>query len=87
MHFIRLKCTCGAVSLTDGLKFATPMPPNPHSKFSKRWLDEVAAGTEKGIHDTPAWKAAIKRLGLKEARRRLRIGCLVSQLPDRNPMN
>jgi len=52
-----------------------------------QWLDEVAAGTEKSIRDTPAWKATVQQLGLKEARRRLRLGCLASQLPGPNPSN
>jgi len=54
---------------------------------TRQWLDEVAAGTEKSIRDTPAWKAAVQQLGLKEARRRLRLGCLASQLPGPNPSN
>jgi hypothetical protein len=87
MHFIRLKCTCGAASLTDGLKFATPMPPNPHSKFCRRRLDRLAADMERDFRDLPLWHQYLRQFGLKEARRRLRIGCLVSQLPGPNPSN
>jgi hypothetical protein len=64
--------------------------PSPHKTkayLTKQWLDEVAAGTEKSIRDTYAWKDAVKRLGLKEVRRRLRLGCLASQYPEFNPQN
>jgi hypothetical protein len=47
----------------------------------------VAAGTEKGIRDTYAWKQAVQQLGLKEAHQRLRLGLLSSQLPDTDPNN
>jgi hypothetical protein len=50
-------------------------------------LGLVAAGTEKGIRDTPAWKDAVRRFGLKEARRRLRLSLLRSQYPETNPLN
>jgi hypothetical protein len=63
------------------------VPHKTKAYLTKQWLDEVAAGTEKGIRDTYAWKAAVQRLGLKEARRRLRLGCLASQYPDFNPLN
>ncbi|MFZ0828843.1 MAG: hypothetical protein WAO02_15610 [Verrucomicrobiia bacterium] len=63
------------------------LPPKSKAYLTKQWLDEVAAGTEKNIHDTPAWKAAVQRLGLKEVRRRLRLGCLASQYPGANPLN
>jgi len=63
------------------------VPRKTRAYVTSQWLDEVAAGTEKGIHDTHAWKEAVKRLGLKEARRRLRLGCLTSQLPGPNPSN
>lgn len=66
----------------------TPSPaPKARAYVTRQWLDEVAAGTEKSIRDTPAWKAAVQQLGLKEARRRLRLGCLASQLPGPNPSN
>lgn len=56
-------------------------------QYEEQWLDEVAAGTEKGIRDTYAWKEAVRRFGLKEARKRLRLGLLTSRLPDLNPLN
>ena len=71
----------------------TSVPAHHHVRRKTRayvtaqWLDEVAAGTEKSIRDTSAWKEAVKRLGLKEARRRLRMGCLTSQLPAPQPLN
>jgi len=62
-------------------------PRHDRSYLTRRWLDEVAAGTEQSIRDTPAWNKAVKHLGLKEARRRLRLGCLTSQCPEANPLN
>jgi hypothetical protein len=50
-------------------------------------LDEIVAGTEKGIRDTHAWKDMVRRVGLKEARRILKLGLLASQLPGSNPQN
>jgi hypothetical protein len=64
-----------------------PVPHKTKAYVTKQWLDEVAAGTEKGIRDTFAWKDSVKRLGLKETRRRLRLGLLASQYPDFNPLN
>ena len=61
--------------------------PKPFGPVTTQWLDEVAAGTEKSIRDTPAWKEAVGSLGLKEARRRLRLHCLASQLPAAAPDN
>jgi hypothetical protein len=63
------------------------VPRKSKAYVTKQWLDEVAAGTEKSIRDTPAWKDAVKRLGLKEVRRRLRLGCMASQYPEFNPQN
>ena len=62
-------------------------PGKAKSYLTRQWLDEVAAGTEKGLRDTYAWKAAVQRLGLKEARRRLRLSCLASQCLEGNPQN
>ena len=64
-----------------------PVPRKAAAHVTRQWLDQVAAGTEKGIRDTYAWKAAVQQLGLKEARHRLRLGCLTSQLPDSTPRN
>jgi len=63
------------------------VPRKARTCLSKQWLDQVAAGTEKGIRDTYAWKDAVQRLGLKEARRRLRLGLLTTRCPDANPLN
>jgi hypothetical protein len=63
------------------------LPGKARAYLSKQWLDQVAAGTEKGIRDTYAWKAAVKRLGLKETRRRLRLSLLATQYPEFNPQN
>jgi hypothetical protein len=71
----------------------TSVPAHHHVRRKTRayvtaqWLDEVAAGTEKSIRDTHAWKDMVRRMGLKEARRILRLGLLTTQLPDRHPIN
>jgi hypothetical protein len=62
-------------------------PRNNWAFIANQWLDEVAAGTEKGIRDTHAWKDMVRRVGLKEARRILRLGLLASKLPDSTPLN
>ena len=71
--------------LPEGLKERHPGKSKPFP--AKKWLDQVAAGTEKGIQDTHAWKDAVRRFGLKEARKRLRLGLLTSRFPDLNPLN
>lgn len=66
------------------------VPTLPHKDWSyvaNQWLDEVAAGVEKGIRDTHAWKETVRREGLREARRRLRLSLLAGQLPCVNPRN
>ena len=47
----------------------------------------VAAGTEKGIRDTYAWKESVRKFGLQETRKMLKLGLLSRKLPDHNPMN
>jgi hypothetical protein len=64
-----------------------PFPKKTRAYLTKQWLDQVAAGTEKGIRDTYAWKNAVQQLGLKEARRRLRLSLLATQYPEANPQN
>jgi hypothetical protein len=54
---------------------------------TKQWLKQAAVGIEKNICDTPAWKDGVRRLGIKEARRRLWLHCLASQCPEANPGN
>jgi hypothetical protein len=63
------------------------LPGKAQGYLSKHWMDQVAAGTEKGIRDTYAWKDGVRRLGLKEARRRLRLSLLATQYPEFNPRN
>lgn len=55
--------------------------------LTRQRLDEVAAGTEKSIRDTPAWKDMVRRMRLKEARRTLRLGLLGARLPESNAGN
>ena len=62
-------------------------PPRPHTYPDQQWLDEVSAGTEKGIRDTAAWKDLVRRVGLKEARRILKLGLLKWQDPPADPGN
>jgi len=57
------------------------------SYVAHQWLDEVAAGVEKGIRDTRAWKETVRREGLQQARRLLRLALLAGQLPGANPRN
>ncbi len=66
------------------------VPSLPHKDWAyvaNQWLDKVAAGVEKGIRDTHAWKEMVRREGLREARRHLRLSLLVRQLPGGNPRN
>jgi hypothetical protein len=70
--------------LPEGLR---EPPPGQRKAHTRQWLEQVAAGTEQGIRDTPAWKDAVRRFGLKETRRRLRLGLLSSQLPGSDPQN
>jgi hypothetical protein len=80
-----------AKSMPNGSKLPkqlsdTPSPVSRHCYTSEE-LDEVVAGTEKSICDTHAWQDMVRRVGLKEARKILRLGLLSSQLPDSNPQN
>ena len=66
------------------------LPPLQHKDWAcvaNQWLDKVAAGVEKGIRDTHAWKEMVRRQGLPQARRLLRLSLLVRQLPGVNPRN
>jgi pilus assembly protein TadC len=67
-------------------KVANPPPASRH-RYSREELDEIVAGTEKGISDTHTWQDLVRRVGLKEARRILKLGLLSSQLPASNPQN
>jgi hypothetical protein len=62
-------------------------PSGPAKPYTKEQQEELAAGIEKGIRDTPVWKDMVRRVGLKEARRILKLGILSNQLPDGNPQN
>ena len=69
-----------------GRKIANP-PATSRHRYTREELDEIVAGTEKGIRDTHAWKDMVRRVGLKEARIILRLGLLSSQMPEGNPKN
>jgi len=77
--------------MPDQSKLPDWLSDNPPSASKHRQtreeLDEIVAGTEKGIRDTHAWKDTVRRVGLKEARRILRLGLLAGQLPGANPQN
>jgi hypothetical protein len=70
--------------LPEGLR---EPPPGQRAVYTRQWLAQVAAGTEKGIRDTHAWQETVRRVGLKEARRLLRLGLLANQVADSNPRN
>jgi len=63
-----------------------PVPSSRHHP-TREELDEIVAGTEKGIRDTYAWKNLVRRVGLNETRRILKLGLLASQLAGSNPEN
>jgi hypothetical protein len=54
-------------------------PPVPTKPFRKEDLDELAAGVESGIRDTPAWKDLVRRVGKRKAARVLK-AALFSQV-------
>jgi len=63
-----------------------PVPSSRH-RHTREELEAIVAGTEKGIRDTYAWKNLVRRVGLNEARRILKLGLLAGQLPGTNPKN
>ena len=67
-------------------KIAKPPSASKH-RYTREELDEIVAGTEKSIRDTHAWQDMMRRVGLREARRILKLGLLSSQLPASNPKN
>jgi len=66
-----------------------PPPPahNPWAHVTQPWLDEVAAGTDKSIRDTQAWKEAVMKHGLAETRRLLPLSLPAGQCPAADPLN
>jgi hypothetical protein len=60
--------------------------PVSNKPLSKQDLDELAAGVETGIRDTPAWKQLVRRVGEKEAARILRVSLFakIATQPDPN---
>jgi len=55
--------------------------------YSEAQLEAVGSGVEQGICDTVAWQDMVRRVGLKEARRILRLGVLSAQDIPGNPKN
>ena len=82
----RFNIQLGNVVKKKGRKVANP-PATSRHHYTRKELDEIVAGTEKGIRDTHAWKDMVRRVGLKEARIILRFGLLSSQMPEGNPKN
>jgi len=60
--------------------------PVSNKPLTKQDLDELAAGVQSGIRDTPAWKVLVRRVGEKEAARILRVSLFakLSIQPDPN---
>jgi hypothetical protein len=61
--------------------------PVPNKPLTKQDLDEVAAGVETGIRDTPAWKQLVRRVGEKEAARILRVSLFAKLAIQPDPNN
>jgi hypothetical protein len=51
------------LEIPDWLLEDSPIPNNP---LTKQDLAEMAAGVERGVVDTPAWKDLVSRVGEKE---------------------
>ncbi|HWW02824.1 MAG TPA: hypothetical protein VNZ64_24205 [Candidatus Acidoferrum sp.] len=64
------KTPAGASKVPDWVLDDSPAPNKPVTKPD---LDELAAGVEAGIRDTPAWKQLVRRVGAKEAARILKV--------------
>jgi hypothetical protein len=58
----------------------------PTHPLRKEDLDELAAGAESGIRDTPAWKELVRRVGKRKAARVLK-AALFSQVAIRPEPN
>ena len=61
--------------------------PVPDKPLTKRDLDEMAAGVESGIRDTPAWKQLVRRVGEKEAARILKVSLFANLANHPEPNN
>ena len=59
----------------------------PNKPLTKQDLDELAAGVETGIRDTPAWKQLVRRVGEKEAARILRVSLFTKLAIHPEPNN
>jgi hypothetical protein len=55
--------------------------------LAKQDLDEIAAGVESGIRDTPAWKVLVSRVGEKEAARILKVSLFAKLAIQPDPNN
>ena len=61
--------------------------PVPNKPLTKQDLDELAAGVETGIRDTPAWKQLVRRVGEKEAARILKVSLFAKLGIQSDPNN
>jgi hypothetical protein len=61
--------------------------PLSNKPLTKQDLDELAAGVESGIRDTPAWKVLVSRVGEKEAARILRVSLFAKLAIQPDPNN
>ena len=61
--------------------------PVPNKPLTKQDLDELAAGVETGIRDTPAGKQLVRRVGKKEATRILKVSLFAKLAIQPDPNN
>ena len=61
--------------------------PMSNKPLTKQNLDEIAAGVESGIRDTPAWKVLVSRVGEKEAARILKLSLFAKLAIQPDPNN
>jgi len=62
-------------------------PSVPNRPLNKQDLDELAAGVESGIRDTPAWKDLVRRVGKKESVRILKARLFAKHGVQADPNN
>jgi hypothetical protein len=61
--------------------------PKRKKPYSKAEIDELAAGVQSGIEDTPVWKDYVRRFGKKEAARILKVGLFRTHIVQGDPNN
>jgi hypothetical protein len=61
--------------------------PKRKKPYTKAEIDELTAGVQAGIEDTPVWKEYVRRFGEKEAARILKVGLFRSHIVQGDPNN